>query len=56
MDPSDELLFQVTILIPDGEQSEQGFITFRPDQPSDESLYEAATQFSDGRMIKSNGY
>ena len=41
MDPSDKLLYQLAVLIPGEEQSEQDIAIPWPDQPSDESLYEA---------------
>ena len=47
MDPSDELLYQVAVLVPDKEQSWQNLTTLWPEQPSDKSQYEATTMFSD---------
>ena len=46
-DPSKSFLDQVTVSISDVEQETQNITTLWPDQPSDNSLYEAATKFSD---------
>ena len=52
MDPYDELLYQVAVLIPDEEQSEQGLTTLWPDQ----LLYMTLLNIFWWRMRKPNGY